>query len=351
MRRFVLIDQSITAEGGHYLSYARTVLDSAGELGFQPVLCVNRRFHAADGLPYRIYPAFTYTSLESRSSFRLRSSETDGGGKGYLWGGIIKPAVQRAARIVFGVRYREVRRRFFPANPPWSDETEERAYKAAHYSQDILALLSVLDLCTEDVVFFPALSIVELRGLEQALRTIDWRRLPSMHLLFRWNPFHGKRRDYGEELQRMDYERDCFRRCEDIHILHFHTDSERLAEQYNYFSQCRFSVFPIPHTDYPVSSVWQDKRERIISYLGDARPEKGFLHLPEVVEALSCESVHFQIQANFNIPGGEGGVAACRRKLRRTANVTLFETALDANKYASALAQTDIMLILYDPEQ
>jgi len=349
MKRFVLIDQSVTGEGGHYLSYARAVLDSAAAEAFLPVLCVNRRFDVAEELPYRIYPAFTYTSQESISTFRLRGCGTDR--RSYLWGAVVKPVVQRAARIVFGTHYHEVRTRFFPSKPLQSRETEEKKYKAACFSRDFLALLSVLELCKEDIVFFPTLSIVELHGLEQALRTIDWSRLPLIHLLFRWNPFQGRREDYDEELQRMEYERERLQNCEDIHILRFHTDSERLVEQYNRFSRCRFSVLPIPHTGYQVHSVESERKEWTLSYLGDARPEKGFLYLPKVIDALSDQKVRFQIQANFNIPGGEGGVASCRRKLQRKANVTLHATALDAERYAFALAQTDIMLILYDPEQ
>ena len=69
MRRFILIDQSITGEGGHYLTYARAVLDSAKKEGFLPVLCVNRRFSLEAGLSYRVYPAFDYTALESMSTF------------------------------------------------------------------------------------------------------------------------------------------------------------------------------------------------------------------------------------------------------------------------------------------
>lgn len=351
MRRFILIDQSITGEGGHYLSYACAVMNGAIAEGFLPVLCVNYRFGTAKELPYRVYPAFRYTSLESTSSFRLRGSMADAGGSGYLWGGMIKPAIQRAARIVFGARYQKARAHFFPHKSLKSSETAEQAHKASCFMQDFLALLSRLELCAEDIVFFPTLSIVELHGLEQAIHEIDCTQMPSFHLLFRWNPFHGKRKDYGEELEQMSYERECFGRCEDINFLHFYTDSERLAEQYNCFSKCRFSVLPIPHTGYTVSDAWQKKSERTISYLGDARPEKGFLQLPRVINALARERVQFQVQANYNIPGGEGGVAKCRKKLRNIENVALFETALNAEKYSAALKKTDIMLILYDPEQ
>lgn len=352
MRRFVLIDQSITGEGGHYLTYARAVLDGAYKEGFLPMLCVNRRFCMADMPPYRLYPAFTYTSLESLSSFRLHRIAAQKERRRYLWGGIIKPTAQRAARIVFGAHYPKVRKRFFPPSKSAPDGDEEQSYKAACFAHDLRELLPALRLSKEDIVFFPTLSIVELYGLEQALRSLTDQQFPTVHLLFRWNPFHGRREDYERELSALQYTQKSFQICEDLcaqHMISFYTDSQRLMEQYNLFSQCRFSVLPIPHTGY---SMCTDKREKtVISYLGDARPEKGFLHLPEIVDALSNENVWFQIQAYFNIPGGEGGIAACRRRLRRRKNLTLYERPLDVNEYASVLAQTDIMLILYDPKQ
>lgn len=351
MRRFILIDQSITGEGGHYLTYARAVLDSAKKEGFLPVLCVNRRFSLEAGLSYRVYPAFDYTALESMSTFRLGSFIGNGNKWRYLWGGLVKPAVQRAARMVLGIHYRDIRAKILPPSASLSEQSLELDYKASSFSRDFLALVSELSLSTEDIVFFPTLSIVELQGLEEALRTVEWMHLPPIHVLFRWNPFRGKRRDYNRELQTLHYTRERFCSCEDLRMLRFYTDSGRLAEQYNEFSRCRFSVLPIPHTEYATSNFRHDKKAWVISYLGDARPEKGFLYLPEIVDMLSDENVRFQIQANFNIPGGEGGVASCRRKLRKKKNVTLYETALNEEKYASALARTDIMLILYDPEQ
>lgn len=351
MRRFIIIDQNIIGEGGHYLSYARSVLNCAAEEGFLPVLCVNRRFVASKELPYCVYPAFTYTSSESVSSFRLRSYATDWIKKEYLWGGVVKPVLQRAARIIFGSHYQKARARLFPSNRPRSEETEEHIYKASCYKQDCLTLIATLKPNKTDIVFFPTVSVVELRGLEQALRAVDLKQFSTIHVLFRQNAFRGRRETYNKELQRMAYEKVCFQNCEDIKILRFHTDSERLTDQYNYFSKCKFSTLPIPHTEYSASYDWIRKQERIVSYLGDARSEKGFLHLMEIIDAFSNEKVRFQIQANFNIWGGEGGIASYRKKLKLKANVTLYETALTAEKYSAALMRTDIILILYDYTQ
>ena len=352
MRRFVLIDQSITGEGGHYLSYARAVLDSAAEEGFLPVLCVNQRFCTANGLPHRIYPAFTYTSLEALSSFRLSRSSEDGDRLRYLWGGVIKPAIQRVARTVFGANYGKVRAHLFPQNSVSQKETKEQSYKTACFAKDLCSLLSLLRLNKEDIVFFPTISVVELRGLKQTLQRMGENNLPTFRLLFRWSLFRGRRQDYSNELPALGYIQDNFRACEVLYtkgILRFYTDSDRLSEQYNLFSQCMFSVLPIPHTQYPTINIRHEKK--VISYLGDARIEKGFIHLPEIVDALSSEDVQFQIQANYNIPGGEGGIAICRKRLQQKKNVMLYESALDAGEYTSALSRTDIMLILYDPKQ
>lgn len=355
MRKFVLIDQSIISEEGHYLTYACAVLDCAKRKGFMPVLCVNHRCCLKDNLGYQLYDPFTYTSLESMSSFRLDKDKGAGHRTEYLWGGTLKPALQRIARGILGARYRSVRERLLPKNAVFASETAEYAHKATRFMDDLLYLLKVLPLNTEDIVFIPTISIVELHGLEQTLRKETATKLPPIHLLFRWNPFCNRREEYSREQALLQYAKNRFQACEDLGIqgkIRFYTDSERLAEQYSLLSQCDFSVLPIPHT--PIgdkNSDWRKTDIRILSYLGDARPEKGFQYLPRLVETLSGEHVRFQIQANFNIPGGEGGIAACRRRLRKCPKVVLCEKPLDRNEYLSALHKTDIMLILYDPVQ
>ncbi|MFQ5412007.1 MAG: hypothetical protein ACE5EC_06905, partial [Phycisphaerae bacterium] len=47
--RFILIDHSIKGFGGHHYEYAVHVLQAARDLGFEPVLVVNRAFQSEPG--------------------------------------------------------------------------------------------------------------------------------------------------------------------------------------------------------------------------------------------------------------------------------------------------------------
>jgi hypothetical protein len=90
--------------------------------------------------------------------------------------------------------------------------------------------------------------------------------------------------------------------------------------------------------------------------LGDARTEKGYLELPRLVRALgpdglSPRRVVFRIQSNFNIPGGEPGIAAARAELEACPpdQVEVIPQPLDAAAYRQLVQTGDISLVLYDP--
>src|SRR5437868_612076 len=54
--RFVLIDHSISGEGGHHLEYARHALEAAERAGLQPVLATNRAFKGGSELIWPAHP-------------------------------------------------------------------------------------------------------------------------------------------------------------------------------------------------------------------------------------------------------------------------------------------------------
>lgn len=354
MKKFILIDQSITGESGHYLVYARSVLDCAINSGFDPVLCVNKRYCGISLPQYHLYHAFTYTSLESLSSYRIRTGE-DSLSVRYLWGGVLKPTVQKIFRILLGKNYSKLRKALYPSRKEIKEESPEYAYKAKCFAKDFAELLDTLNIESSDIVFLPTISYVELTGLGQVLRKYTHRVLPTIHVLFRWNPFSGTLVRYKEELCHLQYIQQCFQACEDLYqqeLLKFYTDSDRLTEQYNQFSHCKFITLPIPHTYYEGSNtryIASHKRgDWILTYLGDARSEKGFQYLPYLVKNLSENHICFHIQANFNIPGGEAGISSCRKQLQQGKNVTLYKKPLSPEVYADLLFNTDILLILYD---
>ena len=60
----MLIEQSLREVGGHYLEYAREILQAAAAAGYEPILATHCEFRGADRLPsgWRVLPLFPYGS-------------------------------------------------------------------------------------------------------------------------------------------------------------------------------------------------------------------------------------------------------------------------------------------------
>lgn len=134
--------------------------------------------------------------------------------------------------------------------------------------------------------------------------------------------------------------------------IQYVTDTEELTSLHNMLGLARFTTLPIPHI---VTQQPRRDQDRIkISYLGDARTEKGFLHLPRIADVIAAspfaDRVELFVQCNFNIPGGEPGIPEALAELRqaRPGLVKLQNAPLERIEYIEQLSRSDIMLLLYD---
>jgi glycosyltransferase involved in cell wall biosynthesis len=139
--------------------------------------------------------------------------------------------------------------------------------------------------------------------------------------------------------------------------LYFYTDTEQLTLQYNQLEVLPFSTLPIPiELGFSSSEKSTTGSEPLcVSYIGDARGEKGYQHLPNVVNKLwdnyiAKGKIKFVIQSNFNIAEGEPAAVVARAKLETfpTRAVTLLKTPLDPISYRNLLLKSDIVLFPYD---
>jgi len=92
-----------------------------------------------------------------------------------------------------------------------------------------------------------------------------------------------------------------------------------------------------------------------IGYLGNARLEKGFQHLPDLIEQLTgrfgwAGKVRFHVQAPFNIQDGEPGIGIARSRLGAfPADLVLLEDrVLTTEQYYRMLAGIDVLVLPYD---
>ena len=140
--------------------------------------------------------------------------------------------------------------------------------------------------------------------------------------------------------------------------MRFYSDTTPLAVRYEELSGgVPVHVLPVPHC-LPDSTPYRTDRDPAlltIGYVGNARREKGFQHLPRIVDDLLStpprRGVHFLLQSNFSIAGGEPGIADARKALLHHPRdvVTLIDSHLDTEAYRHLLCACDMVIFPYEP--
>ncbi|HUY93171.1 MAG TPA: hypothetical protein VMV10_30865 [Pirellulales bacterium] len=338
MGRFILIDHSLVDYAGHHYEYARAVLDAAAESGYESVLATNRRFRSELREAWPIIPAYKYGVWLHQGA-----SEWQIG----LWRAL--HAVRRRVRPT-SPSGRSVDKHADASNRKFG--LLRRQFDAARqrrFIRDTASLLERLAVAADDVIFVPTLSHVDFAALQGLWRTDRESRRPVWHLLFRRRP-------------EVDLSVDPFRalrlsaqvREERPQSVYFWTDNEELAAHYREKTGFPFGALPIPHTPSVRTALPAQDRLRIL-YLGDARLEKGFQHLPGLVRALTDDEGHrlrfeFYFQAHCVSPCEAPEITAARAELCRLAHrgVTLFTSPLSPPKYRELLASGHLVVLPYD---
>ena len=98
----------------------------------------------------------------------------------------------------------------------------------------------------------------------------------------------------------------------------FYTDSAELTRQYERLETFPFHTLSIPHT-YSARDAPVGESPLRVTYLGDARREKGYHLLPKIAGDLKQEGLagklRFVFQSNYNVPGGEPEAVVARGQL------------------------------------
>lgn len=237
-----------------------------------------------------------------------------------------------------------------------------RQYRMLRAFQDDTArLVRELGAGEGDVLFLPTTSALELMGLSELLKTRDASAAPSWHLLFRRDIYRGRETQYGAQDGQLNDLRQVMAvaaRKFGKHDVRFYTDTEELSDQHNRLGAFRFHTLPIPHTHRPVAAE-ACRGPLTILYIGDARSEKGYHFIPNIVEDLWKDylvpgKVRFRLQSNFNIPQGEPPIVVARQRLELLAAqapgaIELRKDAMTSEQYKEFLLSGDVNLLLYDP--
>jgi hypothetical protein len=234
-----------------------------------------------------------------------------------------------------------------------------RPHQAEAFGRDSSQMLRTLSPGKGDIIFFPTISEYDLRGLAERLDRTREGLDATWHFLFRRNIYTGRRPSYaaqeaGLEELRLVFER--FQRSVLARRSFFYTDTEELTDQYDRLGIVRFQTLPVPHT-YTASDRIPHAGPRRLTYLGDARTEKGFALLPELAASLepgylATGKARFILQCNYNIPGGEPPVAIARGELESMPGnyIEFHRNPLTSEQYRTLLLAADVNLLCYDPE-
>jgi hypothetical protein len=141
--------------------------------------------------------------------------------------------------------------------------------------------------------------------------------------------------------------------------VRLYIDTRELAEEYEQVSGLHFDILPIPFRTNLIRP--KDRRPGdalCIAYFGDMRDEKGFHHLPAIIEHLRADyvergKVRFLIQASPNRPEWNPKSAAALERLRTYAphQVRLVggHDPLSPDEYFRLVSAADLLLCPYCP--
>ncbi|NBT25257.1 MAG: hypothetical protein EBT09_01580 [Actinobacteria bacterium] len=324
---FVLADSSIRGDGGHHREYAVHVLQAALDFGMRATVFTATSVEGAFPHGVSVVPTFADDAWV-RLARRLMGA----------WPGVVTsepagtsrdaparphPLVRAMRGAMLGVR---------AAVHRW-----RRARELRH-------ALATIGSGLPDLVFVPSVSGTELGALDKVFTgsranclRIVIRRLEDL-------TFAGGRGSARTAVRRLS-KRGAL----------FYCDTEQLCAHVEAVCGVRPSLIPIPIPPFPKTEYVA--KSPVVAYLGDARVEKGFLHLPGIVRALVehrdvPSDVRFVIQAASTARDAAEVQALARARQSLLAidhrRVNVIHVPLPTEAYHRLIQEAAIVFLPYD---
>lgn len=210
------------------------------------------------------------------------------------------------------------------------------------------------DLCSADHVFFHTGYGDLYRVLPRYLEATDWRDGPFLHVCTPYDLETMPGRLPGTDLESIFR---SIRTWEAVDKkLFFWAETQLLATHYTatFGFNVRAQPLPVPAplTD---GAEFQENEPVTVLYLGAAREEKGFLHLPELADRLyetygRHGKLRFVIQCTPQIIGYQPNIKQAIERLGNYPSdyVELIDVGLSEEEYFSLLRKADVVLLLYN---
>ncbi|MHB1730688.1 MAG: glycosyltransferase family protein [Leptospirillum sp.] len=207
----------------------------------------------------------------------------------------------------------------------------------------------------EDTLFFPTINHRQILSIIWWFKNIPQNRSPRLILLFHFEENPSQRKCIF--CPRMIYRIVFFiiEKYKDLNIM-IATDSEELSRDYQLMIERKVHTFPIPHIKKSQPRLKRTLPCPIISYLGEARVEKGFHLLPvaieQVISSMDFSASRFEIQVASSKQHDGVLVQETKKKLRKLSKcyngiIHLEEKNLTGEEYHGFLLRSDILLLPY----
>jgi glycosyltransferase involved in cell wall biosynthesis len=230
------------------------------------------------------------------------------------------------------------------------------------FKRDLERLLSLTTFEPTDHVFLPTAHGRDLLAAAMIIRRLGEDRAPTFHLEFRHSTFMSDPQDRSApepwylRLHRAYFS--AYAQTAATSKIEFYTDSEELSDEYKAIAGWDFDVLPIPFRyDPAVVKKRVPGQPLCFSYLGEARDEKGFHWLADVIDALMKDYILpgklcFQIQATLKHPvqyhpQSFDAIARLLKCDPRHVALVGLAGALSPQQYSKALANADVVLCPY----
>ena len=408
MNKFIIIDHSLCNLQGHHYECSISVAEAAARSGYQPIILANRALsRSLLSAEIKILPVFDVDwfnqpiilekekySKEKLENTKKKTFKEYINYQFYLWnykyprwsifGEKVEGSTKRSKewlkkdwqllrsiplsntlwgllkiiwgliRFILGLSLKVISKIGKNLGKPSHILTS----KNQSFTETLAEILPTLNLTPDDQVLIHIFGIEQLEELYYFLEKCDRDLLPTYHLLFRRDtdePLVINAKGMGLTV--------CLQAFYDSQLwpskIRFYTDTEDLVKKYNALSFVKLSQVPIPfRQEKLVNQLSKNAKDFIhIVYLGDARSEKGYQYLPNLIDALwpnyvQPDKVRFTIQSNYNIDGGEVEILAAKLALSQypDSKVKLIENPLSPDDYYQLLASADIVILPYNPQ-
>lgn len=319
--RLIIADPGLTDSLGHHLGYSVSVGDAAMQTGLPATILANAEF-VPGTTPVPIIPAF---------STRYQSASTPSRLRGALYGLASQLPPEAGHAVAQGLR--SMRRLVQRSTTGTQDMMgRELAVILAGTPDARGALLLLHSVSAANLASLPdAVSAESIAGLAVVLRrtvremdTTDAAQEPIAAVMRRLRDHWGER-------------------------LRIFADTDDLAIMYRAELGQPVATVPLPVMTPPVRQGAVGCPPHLV-YAGGARAEKGYHHLPGLIERLR-DKARFTVHSGVVTDNADPLVQRAHRTMRTLAqagSVTLIERSLPPDDYLDLIGTADLLLLPYD---